>query len=188
MSAMDARDAAVTDYAPWSKALHWITALMILFVIPAGIVMTNIGPGRLQNTLYDLHRSFGVVIFVAALARVLVRIARGAPGPDAVLTPFERVASAFVHYALYALLLAMPLGGWLMTSAYRVDVSVFGLFTLPHLIPQDETTFKLLQRLHFFGAIAMTLLVLTHIAAVIKHTFVSRDTVLWRMLPKSWGG
>ena len=175
-------------YAPWSKTLHWVSALMILFIIPAGIVMANIGPGKLQNTLYDLHRSFGVVVFVLALARVLVRIARGAPGPAAGLTRFERILSTSVHHTLYALLIAMPLLGWLMTSAYRVDVSVFGLFTLPHVVAQDEATYKVLQRLHFIGGLAMTLLVLAHLAGVIKHTFISRDTVLWRMLPRSWGG
>jgi cytochrome b561 len=179
---------ATTDYSSWSKTLHWITALMILFVIPAGIVMTNIGPGSLQNNLYNLHRSFGVLIFAIALLRVLVRIAHGAPGPAAGLTAFERFASAFVHYAMYVLLLGMPIGGWLMTSAYRVDVSVFGLFTLPHLVAKDEAMFKLFQNLHFIGGIALTLLVLMHVGATIKHTFINKDTVLWRMLPKSWGG
>lgn len=187
---MSTQDAGlpVTDYSPWGKTLHWVSALMILFIIPAGIVMTNIGQGRLQNNLYDLHRSFGVLVFVITLSRVLVRIAHGAPGPAAGLTPFERVASATVHYAMYALLIAMPIGGWLMTSAYRVDVSVFGLFTLPHLVAQNEDTFKFFQRMHFIGGVTMALLVLLHIAATIKHTFVSRDTVLWRMLPRSWGG
>ncbi len=178
----------VTDYSPWGKALHWVTALIILFIIPAGIVMTNIGEGQLQNNLYNLHRSFGVLVFAITLARVLIRIAHGAPGPAAGLTPFERVASVAVHYAMYALLIAMPIGGWLMTSAYRVDVSVFGLFTLPHLVAQNEDTFKFFQRMHFIGGVSMALLVLLHIAATIKHTFVSRDTVLWRMLPRSWGG
>mgnify|MGYP000131293112 CR=1 FL=1 len=73
-------------------------------------------------------------------------------------------------------------------DAYRVDVSVFGLFTLPHLAPKDEELFKLFQRMHFAGAIAMTLLVLLHIAGAVKHTLVNKDIVLWRMLPKSWGG
>jgi cytochrome b561 len=179
---------SATGYSSWSKTLHWVTALMILFIIPAGVVMTNVGPGALQNNLYDLHRSFGVLVFALTLARVLVRIAHGAPSPAAGLTPFERVASATVHYAMYALLIAMPLGGWLMTSAFRVDVSVFGLFTLPHLVEKNEATYKLLQQMHFFGGIAMTLLVLMHIGATLKHTFVNKDTVLWRMLPKSWGG
>ena len=150
---------ATTDYSSWSKTLHWVTALMILFVIPAGIVMTNIGQGALQNNLYNLHRSFGVLIFAIALARVVIRIAHGAPGPAAGLNSFERFASAFVHYAMYALLLGMPIVGWLMTSAYRVDVSVFGLFTLPHLVAKDEATFKLFQNLHSFGGIALALLV-----------------------------
>lgn len=176
------------DYAPIGKALHWISALLVLGIIPAGIVMTNIGPGALQNQLYDLHRSFGVVVFVLAVWRVVVRLYHGAPAPYAGLTRFERVASGFTHYALYGLLLAMPLIGWLMTSAYRVDVSVFGLFTLPHLAPKDETLFTIFQWMHLGGAIAMTLLVLLHIAGALKHTLVKKDIVLWRMLPKSWGG
>jgi len=180
------RDAGA--YSSLGKALHWITALIILFVIPAGIVMTNIGEGALQNTLYNLHRSFGVLVFVIALARVLTRIAHGGPGHAAGLTTFERYASTFVHYALYALLFASPILGWLMTSAFRVDVSVFGLFTLPHLVPQDDAAFKFYQRLHFISGVAMAALVAVHIAAALKHTFVDKDTVLWRMLPRSWGG
>ena len=187
---MSINDSALTttNYSGWSKTLHWITALIILFTIPAGIVMTNIGEGALQNNLYNLHRSFGGLVFAIALARVLIRIAHGAPGPAAGLTAFERFASAFVHYAMYALLFAIPLVGWLMTSAYRVDVPVFGLFTLPHLIAQNDETYELLESMHFIGAILLTLLVLMHIGATIKHTFINKDKVLWGMLPKSWGG
>jgi cytochrome b561 len=176
------------DYAPLGKALHWVSALIVLGIIPAGIVMTNIGPSPLQNQLFDLHRSFGVAIFALALWRVVVRLYHGAPAPYAGLTKFERIASAATHHTLYLLLLAMPVIGWLMTSAYRVDVSVFGLFTLPHLAPKDEALFILFQRLHFAGAILMTFLVLLHIAGAVKHTLVNKDIVLWRMLPKSWGG
>jgi cytochrome b561 len=176
------------DYAPAGKALHWLSAVIVLGIIPAGIIMTNIGPGALQNRLFDMHRSFGVLVFALALWRVAVRLRHGAPAPYAGLTPFERIASTATHHMLYALLVAMPLIGWMMTSAYRVDVSVFGLFTLPHLVPEDEALFKIFQRAHFIGGVLMTLLVLAHIGAAIKHTFVNRDTVLWRMLPKSWGG
>ncbi len=187
MSDTDLR-ARPLHYAPISKALHWIMALLVLGMIPAGIVMVNIGEGALQNNLFDLHRSFGALVFALALWRVSVRIAHGTPAPAAGLTQFERIASTFVHYALYALLLAMPLLGWLMTSAYRVDVSVFGLFTLPHAVPENEALFKAFQRAHVVGGLSMALLVGLHIAGALKHTFINRDTVLWRMLPRSWGG
>ena len=86
------------DYAPVGKALHWITALIVLGMIPAGIVMTNIGESALQNRLFDLHRSFGVVVFALALWRVVVRLYHGAPAPYAGLTKFERIASAATHH------------------------------------------------------------------------------------------
>ncbi|HEY8578256.1 MAG TPA: cytochrome b [Beijerinckiaceae bacterium] len=185
---MSRRDLRPADYAPLGKLLHWVTAVIVLGLIPAGVVMANIGDGALKNALYDWHRSFGVLVFVIALARVTTRIAHGAPPPHAGLSAFERFASAATHHTLYPLLIAMPLLGWLMTSAYRVDVSVFGLFTLPHLVPQDDDAFALYQRLHFAGGLLMALLVTLHVAAVVKHTFFDKDTVLWRMLPKSWGG
>ncbi|MDB5572317.1 MAG: cytochrome [Hyphomicrobiales bacterium] len=175
-------------YAPVSKTLHWVTAVLVLGLIPAGIVMVNIGEGALQNLLFNMHRSFGVVVFALALWRVAARIAYGAPAAAAGLTRFERVASTTVHYALYALLIAQPVVGWLMTSAYPVDVSVFGLFTLPHLVHEDKALFEALQRAHFVGGLTMAGLVLVHIGAALKHTFVDKDTVLWRMLPRSWGG
>ena len=131
-------------YSPISKWIHWITALCVLGIIPGGIIMTNMNEGPLQSQLYDMHRSFGVVVFVLALARVTARKMFGTPAPLETLTPLERRASVAVHHSLLALIFVMPLLGWLMTSAYRVDVSVFGLFTLPHLMPKSEPIFDAL--------------------------------------------
>lgn len=173
-------------YAPAAKWLHWITALCIFIIIPVGIAMHNMGPGKLQNQLYEVHRSLGFVVLVLVILRLSVRLTHGAPPAYVGLTPFERIASTAAHHLLYLLLIAMPIVGWVMTSAFGADIWVFGLFKLPNLVGKDMELFKMLQPVHKFGGIAMAIIVSVHVAGALMHTFVKRDVVLWRMLPKRW--
>ncbi len=170
-------------YSTASKIIHWTTALLVLFIIPAGFIMVNIGPSALQNQLFDLHRAFGVVVFFLAILRVLARRYYGTPAPFDGLTPFERKASVAAHHSLLALLFIMPLLGWFMMSTYRVDVSVFGLFTLPHILPENRAVYEMLSPLHMIGGIIMTLVLLLHAGAGLMHHFIRKDRVLHRMLP-----
>ena len=117
-------------YASPAKWLHWLTALCVFAIIPIGVVMHEMKPGALQNQLYDLHRSLGFVVFALVLLRIVVRMTYASPAAYVGLTSFERVASTATHHLLYLLLFATPIIGWLMTSAFGVDVYVFGLFKL----------------------------------------------------------
>ena len=119
-------------YAPTAKWLHWIVALLVIGMIPVGIAMHEMAPGPLQDRLYMLHRSTGMVVLVLALLRLIVRMAHGAPPPYAGLTRFERIASTATHHLLYLLLFFMPIAGWLMAAAYGATMSFYGclLYTL----------------------------------------------------------
>ena len=172
-----------TAYSPLSKWIHWITALIVLMIIPGGVIMTNMEEGPLQDQIFDMHRSFGVVVFVLAVVRVAARRILGTPAPHETLTPLERRVSVGIHHSLIALLVLMPLIGWLMTSAYRVDVSVFGLFTLPHLMPKSEPIYDALSAAHAALGMLMAGLIVAHIGAAIMHRFIKRDGVMQRMLP-----
>lgn len=153
-----------------------------------GIAMHEMKDSALKNQLYDLHRSLGFVVLVLVVLRIAVKLAKGSPGPYVGLTTFERIASVATHHLLYLLLIAMPIVGWAMTNAFSagLQVKVFGLFTLPHLIGEDKALFGILQKMHKAGGIAMAVLVILHVAGALMHTFVKRDTVLWRMLPRKW--
>jgi len=169
-------------YSTASKLIHWTTALLILFIIPAGFVMVNIGEGALQNQLFDLHRAFGVVVFFLALLRVAARRFYGTPAPYEGLTRFERIASVAAHHSLLALLIIMPLLGWFMMSTYRVDVSVFGLFTLPHILPENRAVYDVLSPIHEIGGTLMAIILVLHAGAALIHYFWRKDRVLQRML------
>ncbi|MBX9739479.1 MAG: cytochrome b [Beijerinckiaceae bacterium] len=174
---------APESYSAASKWLHWLTAACIFFLIPSGLSLEHLPEGVIQNTFYDLHRSFGFVVLCLAILRVGVRLYYGAPAAYAGLTPFERIASQAAHMALYVLIFVTPMLGWAATSAYPVTVSVFWLFNLPMIAPANEDLFKTLILGHKIAAFTMAGVLAAHIGGALMHGFIKRDGVLARMLP-----
>ena len=171
------------EYSGFAKLLHWTIAACVLFIIPAGIVMHNLGDGDLKNALYTLHRSFGALVLALMVIRLSYRLFNGVPGPEPTLTAMQRIASHAVHLALYGLLIAQPIIGWVATSAYGAQISVFGLFNLPALVDKDETLATPLFLVHQIIGLAIAGLLVMHIGAALFHYFIRRDGVLQRMLP-----
>lgn len=169
-------------YGGVARLLHWLTAVLVLAMVPAGFIMIRVGPGTLQNSLFDFHRSAGVVLMVLTLVRLFWRL-RHPPQPLPASVPiWQRRAAEAVHAGLYGFLLINPLIGWLATSAYGATIKVFGLFSLPPLTGQDRDLATSLFGLHMVLGLALTGLVLLHVAAALHHHFILRDGTLRRML------
>lgn len=173
----------IETYARPARWIHWLTALAVLFVIPAGFIMMNMPPGPGQDRLFDLHRSVGTLILALAVLRVAVRIAFGAPPRPPGLPDWQWRIANFTHHLLYALIFVMPLLGWAASSAFGASVSVFGLFTLPNLVPKNEAMSEVYGGAHETLAFLMCALLAAHIGAALYHGFVKRDGVLGRMAP-----
>ena len=122
-------------YTPAQKALHWTMAAIIVLMVPAGISMANILPegAPLTNTVYELHKSFGLIIFTLALIRIAVRWRNGAPPLVPGLPAWQRAAARVSHYALYILVVLVPLAGWTATSVCCAPVKMF--WTIPVTLP-----------------------------------------------------
>ena len=176
-------DASVQGYNSVAKALHWIVAGCVLAAIPLGLAMVNVGPGPLQNTLYDLHRSFGALILGLMAVRLAWRLIRRPPPRNIPMPVWQTRLAATVHGSLYVMLLAMPLLGWAGTSAFPATITVFGLFDLPPLIGPDRELSETLLDIHATAAFVLVGLVCLHIGAAMYHHFVRKDDVLRRMLP-----
>jgi cytochrome b561 len=131
-------DQAYPAYTPTARVLHWITAVLVLGMIPVGILMGQLESGPLQDRLYNLHRSTGTLILPLAIIRLIYRWTH----PPLPLPPdvpaFQRVAATSVHWSLYGLLIVQPLVGWAATSAYRAPIIVYGLFELPPILPVNQ--------------------------------------------------
>ena len=175
-------------YSAPAKWLHWIMAVMIIGMIPAGISLGKLADGPTKNLMYDLHRSAGVVILLLAVVRVLVKQKYGAPPPARSLTRFERSASVSAHHLLYLLMFLTPLLGWAAMSAYGGDWKVYGLFQPPPIFPKlEKSGWEMMFNLHGLAGLTMGAVILLHIAGGLMHGLVKRDGVLQRMLPGGGG-
>jgi cytochrome b561 len=178
-----------TDHYPaTSKLLHWLVAACVLVTVPVAIVMDRIGQGPTQDSLYNLHKSLGVLILVLMVLRLINRLVAGALAPEAEIEPWQRAVSSIVHTSLYVLLLAMPIVGYIANSAYGASTPFFGLFELPSIVGKNEELATRLFTLHRWVGWLVILLVLMHISAALYHHFIRRDAVLKRMLPRALGG
>lgn len=176
-----------------ARLIHWVMAALILFQIGLGVWMSNVVTDPIaQFGLIQTHKSWGFVIFVLALARVAWRLASPAvPGLPARMPGWQARASQVSHLALYALILVLPLSGWVMSAAspvqdlLNIENMVFGLFAMPDpWVPGVKAIETAAGAVHYFAALAMAAILLVHAGAAIKHHLVDRDDVLARM---TWG-
>ncbi len=170
-------------YTPTAIALHWAVALLICAAFPLGLYMQDLPLSPQKLRLVSYHKWIGVTVFVLALVRLVWRLTHPAPPLPTSVPAWQRRAAAIAHAALYALMLAVPLSGWLMSSAKGVPTVWLGLIPLPDLIGKDEGLGQALRTVHAALNYALLALVLAHVGAALKHRFVDRDEVLARMLP-----
>ncbi len=184
----------VEVYSPAARTFHWLTVALLLVQLPLGFYMvwyaSKTDFAEPSGTLYDSHKLIGLSILLVVLARLAYRLSAGAPPPEPTIEPWQRTASHGVHWLLYVLLLAVPLGGWLGVSYYG-PVEPFGI-KLPSLVGAPatdaikEANEKYSEKVfgwHAAGAIALLSLILLHFAAALFHRIVRKDGVLTRMLP-----
>jgi cytochrome b561 len=172
-----------TRYSAVAQTFHWIIAALIVTQFTLAWMADDLPLGAHKLGLLARHKSFGMTILMLAVLRLLWRLFNRPPALPDGMSKVERLLATFTHVAFYVLLFAMPLTGWLMSSAKKYSVSWFGLFTWPNLIGKDEHNFDLLRSTHEILSWALFVLAILHILAALKHHFWNKDDVLVRMLP-----
>ncbi|MGH8298308.1 MAG: YceI family protein [Steroidobacteraceae bacterium] len=166
-----------------SQLLHWLIVVLIALQATLGLTGLMLPIGMEKLAVLARHKSVGITILGLATLRVLWRWLNPIPPLPPNLKPYERFLARFTHAALYALLIVMPLTGWIMSSARGFTVSWFNLFQLPNFVPKSETIYNTMVATHATLASALALVVALHIAGALKHHYVLRDNILRRMLP-----
>lgn len=169
-----------TRYGYAGQLLHWL--------VVAGIIasyFTAEGSESDNDALMALHRSLGITILALAVLRVAWRLLDRSPDFPAAMARWQRTAARGAHAILYALLFALPLTGWLLSSVEGDPVVLFGWLTLPPLPSgADEDLLEEVHEALFNVLLAVAVL---HAAAALKHHFWDRDGVLRSMLPGRGG-
>jgi cytochrome b561 len=172
-----------TRYASTAIFLHWLSAFLIFAAFPLGLYMHELplSPSKLQ--LYSYHKWLGVTILLLVAVRLAWRAGHTPPPLPASIPLWQQRAAHTLHGLLYVLLLAIPLSGWLMSSAKGFQTVYLGVLPLPDLIGKDKALGELLTEIHETLNFALLALVIAHVGAALKHHFIDRDDILARMMP-----
>lgn len=173
-------------YGSISKLLHWGMALMLVIMILIGSYITGLDktdPSRMQ--LLEIHKSFGVILMLLAIFRLIWSRISKAPKLPSVLEDWEWILSRTVTAWLYTLMLAIPFSGFVMTNLSGFPVSFFGITDLPTLLSKNPEMVAIAKVMHWILAYALIVGVILHVAGALKHRFldVPEADVLPRMLP-----
>jgi cytochrome b561 len=166
-----------------SKTFHWLIVLLIITQWLIAQHADGLPNGLAKLRTLDLHKSIGMTVFMLAIIRLVWRWSNPVPTLDGLARGWERIAAGLSHVALYALIFAMPLTGWLMSSAHAYSVSWFHLFQWPDLIQPDPALSEKLQSVHKLLFKILVGVAVLHVLGALKHHVVDRNEVLKRMLP-----
>ena len=166
-------------------ALHWLIALLIAGGFAVGLYMTGLklSPQKLQ--LYAWHKWSGMTVLALALVRIVWRQTHTPPPPLPGQPTWQVLTAAYAHRVLYVLIVAIPVSGWLYSSASGYPVVLFGVkaLQLPDLVAKDKLLAGQLKELHEWLNWTLAALVTVHVAGALKHALIDRDGTLARMLP-----
>lgn len=170
-----------------SQLLHWTIAVLILSIGAVGLVMGELPRSPKWFWVYTLHKSLGLTVLALVLVRIGWRLYAGAPPPVAGTPRWQVRLASLTHGAIYVLILAMPLSGWLYDSASGLrPFRWFGLAEVPKLSPPHEALADAMHETHELLFWVLIALVIGHAGAALYHHFVRRDATLARMLPRRW--
>lgn len=170
-----------TNYDSVAIVLHWVTALLVFVQFALGHTWGWF-PRPTRHLMIVTHMSFGIILTLVVLARVLWRFALR-HHVRSLETGLVRVASRGVHFILYALLAAEAVLGFLSRWEGNEAMSFFGLQISPPFIGSGQNAAHQLQSIHNWAGWAIILLAVGHALAALYHHYFLRDRVLGRMLP-----
>jgi cytochrome b561 len=174
-------------YSSTARTFHWLIVVLLAVQIPIGVYMAYRGNDlniwdALTNQLYSSHKLIGVIIFAVVVLRLAYRLIAGPPPPEPTIEPWHRTCSTLNHLALYALLLIVPVLGYVSVAMYPA-LRIFDSFNLPALVAPDRDMYNVVIKWHVYGVIALGALIALHVAAALYHYVVRQDNVMGRMLP-----
>lgn len=171
-----------STYTHSAIGLHWVMALGLAANFVLGLTMSDlpVSPQKLQ--FYSWHKWAGITLLGLVTLRL---IWRGFASPPALLPAplWQQRAARLSHILMYVLMFAIPLSGWLMSSAGGFTVNYLGIFQLPNLVGKDKALFELLKETHEVLNFSLLGVVALHVLAALKHYFIDQDASLQRMLP-----
>lgn len=174
-------DVAPLAYNPFARLLHWAVAALILGEFAVALSMPDVHRGTEETGLLLWHVGIGTSVLALMLVRLGWRLGSRVPAPAG--AGWQDVAARWVHAALYAGFLLLPLLGWANASGRGWAIHLAGLVSLPALAPTGASWARPLGDLHALLAWGLLALIGLHVAAALQHQLLLRDNLMRRMWP-----
>ena len=168
-------------YGVVAKSFHWLLFLMLTFLIAMGNFLASMPKGAEKLQAAGMHKSFGAVLIMLVMLRLLWRLFNETPQLPDETTPGEAFAAKTMHWGLYLLMFAQPLSGILMSQAAGIPVSFFGLFEFPVFLDKDPELAKTFFAIHGTVWKLLVIAVIGHAGAALHHHFIKKNNVLKQM-------
>ena len=170
-------------YGAVAIGLHWLVFALVTANWLLGPYMADLPLSPQKLKYFSWHKWIGVTVFLLAVFRVAWRLSHPPPPLPLLVPPWQRHLARASHLTLYLLIFAVPVSGWLYSSASGVPTVYLGWIQLPDLVGRDKALAELLKQVHILLNTALLAVVFVHAAAAFKHHFLDHDDVLARMLP-----
>ena len=168
-------------YTRTAVVLHWLIAVLLLSQFAFGWLLDDIPRNTPARGYWiNLHKSFGVVIGLLIVLRIVWRL-RHAPPPALPMPTWQRRAAGFSHVAMYVCMLLMPLSGYLASNFSKHGIKLFNAVKLAPWGGDDKVLYAVFNQTHKITAVLLASLIAVHLLAVIKHALIDRDRLLARM-------
>lgn len=159
--------------------LHWVMAILLIGLLALGLYMVGLPISLEKLKYYGWHKEYGILALILAIIRIVWRVMNITP--KLTLPLLEKIAARAVHYAFYVFMFALPITGWLITSAAGLPVSFFGWFVLPNLVQPDPVQLLLFEQIHKWIGYGLIVTIVMHVSAALKHHFINKDDILRRI-------
>ena len=169
-------------YTRTAILLHWLIALIIFVAWPVGLIMGDMEISPLKIKVFAWHKWAGITVLWLSVVRLSWRATHSTPAYPQAMSQWQVRVSKGVQWSLYALLFAVPMTGWLFSSAAGYSVFYLNLIHLPDLVEKNKALADQLHEIHETLNWALLALFVVHCAAALKHHFIDKDAVLMRML------
>lgn len=170
-------------YGAVGQLFHWAIVVLVIVQFTLGLQAEGLDASLERLQLMARHKSFGMTIFMLMVLRLGWRFISPPPSLPDSMAGWERFLARGTHWLLYAILLLMPIAGWITSTAKDLSVSWFGVFTWPDLVGGNRPVAEVAQATHETLALLLLVVVALHVAAALRHHFFKKDSVLLRMLP-----
>ena len=168
-----------------SQVLHWVVALLMLLVVALGLIGQELPFSGEKIKVFVYHKSVGILILGIVLVRIVWKFSQIQPTAPAGITPQQHTLANLGHGILYALMLAMPLSGWLLNSAAGFPFKWMDLFPFPDIPGVQQSLQDLFVTVHVYLFYVLVAMLSGHIGMALLHHIKHKNNVLTRMLPNS---